>query len=180
MKTMIVKMFNENLKTLFIAIFLMISIGAFAQNIDTDASVYLYTKSEKSAEVYSADEIRKITFSNNGVRVWNTNWPTEYAYSNFRSIAFNQKNGTIDTGVETVRQEDVGIIINYVASSQRLIVTSPTLLSGVEVYTMDGMLVASDRQQANVCTMSLSDISQGVYIVKAHSNKGVTTKKIVR
>jgi hypothetical protein len=158
----------------------MVSLMCYAQEADTEGGIHVNTRQSGMSDVYSSDEIRKITFSKNGVRVWNTNWPTEYAYSNFRSIAFNQKNGSMDTGVETVRQEDVSITINYVASSQRLIVTSPTLLSGVEVYTMDGMLVASDRQQANVCTMSLSDVSQGVYIVKAHSNKGVATKKIVR
>ena len=158
----------------------MVSLMCYAQEADTEGGIHVNTRQSGMSDVYSSDEIRKITFSNRGVQVWNTNWPTEYAYSNFRSIAFNQKNGSMDTGVETVRQEDVSITINYVVSSQRLIVTSQTLLSGVEVYTMDGMLVASDRQQANVCTMSLSDFSQGVYIVKAHSNKGVATKKIVR
>ena len=53
--------------------------------------MYLYTKTTGEAEVYSIDEISKITFSENGVQIWNTNWPTEYSYSTVRVLTFDSE-----------------------------------------------------------------------------------------
>jgi hypothetical protein len=61
----------------------------YCQDIDNEDNLRLYTKSMKEATVYSLDEISKITFSKNGVQIWNTNWPTEYAYSNVRVLAIS-------------------------------------------------------------------------------------------
>ena len=63
----------------------------YCQTVEKDNNVYLYTKTTGEAEVYSIDEISKITFSENGVQIWNTNWPTEYSYSTVRVLTFDSE-----------------------------------------------------------------------------------------
>lgn len=71
---------------------------------DDGETLYLYTKATKEAAVYSLDELNKITFSDKGVQIWNTSWPTEYAYSNVRVITFSEKK--TPTGIEQVEKSD--------------------------------------------------------------------------
>ena len=78
-------------KTFLSAILSMTTFFGYCQDIDNEDNLRLYTKSTKEATVYSMDEINKITFSKKGVQIWNTNWPTEYAYSNVRVLAFSTR-----------------------------------------------------------------------------------------
>lgn len=79
----------------------MVTTSGVAMTPDDGENLYLYTKSTKEAAVYSLDELDRITFSDNGVQIWNTNWPTEYAYSNVRVITFSDKK--TPTGISTVQ-----------------------------------------------------------------------------
>lgn len=87
-------------KTLTVVLTVLMSMVASAApahttSYDEEESLYLYTKSSTESVVYSMNELRKITFSNKGVQMWTTNWPTEYSYSQFRVITVNsQKEGT--------------------------------------------------------------------------------------
>lgn len=65
-----------------------------------EETLYLYTKSSTEAVSYSISDLKKITFSSKGVQMWNTNWPTEYAYSQFRVITVNNKKE--GTGIESL------------------------------------------------------------------------------
>lgn len=66
---------------------------------DDGDKVYVLTKS--NAEIaYSLGEISKITFSDKGVQLWNTSWPTEYSYTNMRVLVVNSSaNSTLPTEV---------------------------------------------------------------------------------
>ena len=69
---------------------------AYAVQPDNGNGLSLYTRSESGSVTYSMDEIRKITFSDKGVQIWVTEWPTEYTYSQFRVLAL----GSLDeTGI---------------------------------------------------------------------------------
>lgn len=94
-----------NHKNLTLALAMLISIVAspvFAQTSEPDEgeSLYLYTKSSSEAVFYPMNELRKITFSKKGVQMWNTNWPMEYAYSQFRVITVKSKKDA--TGIESL------------------------------------------------------------------------------
>lgn len=56
-----------------------------------EESLNLYTRTSTEAVSYSINELKKITFSNKGMQMWNTNWPTEYTYSQLRVITVNNK-----------------------------------------------------------------------------------------
>ena len=175
-----IKSSNIFVRVMLIVLPSMVSLVCYAQEADAEGGIHVNTRQSGLSDVYSSDEIRKITFSNRGVQVWNTNWPTEYAYSNFRSISFHEVGGGLDTGIGAVRQDGADIDIRYSSSGQKLIITGPASLSSVEIYTLDGVMVASRSVRSATCTIRLSDIPQGVYIVKARSTKGTVTKKIVR
>ena len=83
----------------------MVAVPGISAVPDDGETLYLYTKATKEAAVYSLDELNKITFSDKGVQIWNTSWPTEYAYSNVRVITFSEKN--TPTGIEQVEKSDV-------------------------------------------------------------------------
>ena len=83
----------------------MVAVPGISAVPDDGETLYLYTKATKEAAVYSLDELNKITFSDKGVQIWNTSWPTEYAYSNVRVITFSEKK--TPTGIEQVEKLDV-------------------------------------------------------------------------
>ena len=55
--------------------------------------MHVFTKSSNEAASYSLDELDKITFSEKGIQIWTTQWPTEYSYANVRVLTFNNMPG---------------------------------------------------------------------------------------
>jgi hypothetical protein len=110
-------------KTILTVILSVSAISGYCQN--DDENLYLYTKSAGEATVYSMDEINKITFTKNGIQIWNTNWPTEYAYSNVHVLTFNGNilpNGWTGTagdanGDGIINAADIVEVINYINGS---------------------------------------------------------------
>lgn len=98
-------------------------VSAHAAGLDEGESLNLYTRSSTEAVIYPIDELRKITFSKKGVQIWNTNWPTEYSYSQFRVITMNSNKGA--TGIEslTTGSSDADKVTYYDLQGRR--VSSP-------------------------------------------------------
>ena len=167
-------------KKLLAIVLNLIAISSYCQGIEDGENMYLYTKSTDEAAVYSLDEINKITFSKNGIQIWNTNWPTEYVFSNVRVLAFGEKSSSLETSLEFLSGEDVGIDITYNASIQTLTVSSGAVMRGVMVYNLKGLMMISDMIPKRVFRLQLSSLSEGVYIVKAFGDKGTMSKKIMK
>ena len=64
-----------------------------AQSPSAEETMQVFTKTSAEAVSYSLDEFEKITFSEKGIQIWSTNWPTEYAYTNLRVLTFNGASG---------------------------------------------------------------------------------------
>ena len=82
-------------KTFLTAFLSMTTAFGYCQDIDNEANLRLFTNSTKEATVYSLDEINKITFSKKGVQIWNTDWPTEYAYSSVRVLTISSRGSDV-------------------------------------------------------------------------------------
>ena len=160
-------------------LFLSTSPNCFAQASDDDM-LYVYTKNNKEAALYQLDDLNKITFSNSGVRLWNTNWPTEYPYSKFSVITFRDRNYVKPTGIDTTYADEDLIRISYSSSSGVVTVKSSTQLDGIAVYDLQGQLVDADHTSRQVYQRSLKHVHQGVYVVKAKGKRSETVKKIVK
>ena len=78
-----------------IALLILSTFNAFSQSQETDEIVRIkYNPGSKTSQYFLSD-LQKITFSDNGIQLWATNWPTEYPYNNVQTITFGKKgNGT--------------------------------------------------------------------------------------
>ena len=158
----------------------MVSTSGFAANPDDDDMLYVYTKNNKDAALYQLDDLNKITFSNSGVRMWNTNWPTEYPYSKVSVITFRDRNYVKPTSIETTYADEEQIRINYSPSSGVVTVKSSSDLDGIAVYDLQGQLIDADHTSRQFYQLSLKHVYQGVYVVKAKGKRSETVKKIVK
>lgn len=165
---------------LFTILLGMVSISGFAANPDDDDMLYVYTKNNKDAALYQLDDLNKITFSNSGVRMWNTNWPTEYPYSKVSVITFRDRNYVKPTSIETTYADEEQIRINYSPSSGVVTVKSSSDLDGIAVYDLQGQLIDADHTSRQFYQLSLKHVYQGVYVVKAKGKRSETVKKIVK
>ena len=165
---------------LFTILLGMVSTSGFAANPDDDDMLYVYTKNNKDAALYQLDDLNKITFSNSGVRMWNTNWPTEYPYSKVSVITFRDRNYVKPTSIETTYADDEQIRISYSPSSGVVTVKSSTQLDGIAVYDLQGQLIDADHTSRQFYQLSLKHVHQGVYVVKAKGKRSEAVKKIVK
>lgn len=165
---------------LFTILLGMVSTSGFAANPDDDDMLYVYTKNNKDAALYQLDDLNKITFSNSGVRMWNTNWPTEYPYSKVSVITFRDRNYVKPTSIETTYADDEQIRISYSPSSGVVTVKSSSDLDGIAVYDLQGQLIDADHTSRQFYQLSLKHVYQGVYVVKAKGKRSETVKKIVK
>ena len=95
---------------------------AYAAQPDDGGGLSLYTRTESESVSYSMDEIRKITFSEQGVQIWVTEWPTEYSYSQFRVLAL----GSLDeTGISNLTADKGERAVDAYYDLQGRKVTSP-------------------------------------------------------
>ena len=166
-------------KTMFTFLISMVSVSVYSQIVNTGDSLYLYTKSTNEATVYSLDEIKKITFSKKGIQIWNTNWPTEYAYANVSVLAFKDKQLS-QTDMESVSMHNVGVDIVYQAMEKMLTVNCSSVIMGVEMYNTMGVMVLSDMKPKRTYRLQLSNLSDGIYIVKVLTDGRAVSKKIVK
>lgn len=171
----------EKLRIILFAIFGLFAFAdVFAQTTVDDDMLYVYTKNNNEAALYQLDDLNKITFSNSGVCLWNTNWPTEYPYSKISVITFRDRNYVKPSGIETTYADEDLIRISYSSSSGVVTVKSSTQLDGIAVYDLQGQLIDADDTSRQVYQLSLKHVHQGVYVVKAKGKRSEMVKKIVK
>lgn len=151
------------------------AIGFAASPADGD-NLYVFTKQSDAPAIYSLDDLDKITFSDTGINFWNTKWPTEYAYGNFRLITFKASDNP--NGIESIAANESDVVIIYDHQKETLSVESGKLLSGVAVYDVQGRPVAIERGSAYSYQLSLSMVPRGIYVVKLNGSS--VSQKIVK
>ena len=159
-----------------IIILFLANTAAFASNSADDDNLYVITNQSTASAIYSLDDIDKITFTSKGVNFWNTGWPTEYAYGDFRLIILNSSDVPSDIKQTVVGSGDAIIIYNQL--QEMVHVKSVKPLSGIAVYDVQGRLVAVADHVANAYELSLSSVPRGIYIVKVIG--GAVSQKIVK
>ena len=160
---------NKILVLLPIIFFILASTAGFALNPAEDDDMYVITNQSTALAIYSLDDIDKITFTSTGINFWNTGWPTEYAYGNFRLITFNKTDIPSDINHSIVGNND--ITINYSQQKDMVFVRSDKPLSRVAIYDVQGRSVAIADHEANAYEISLSSVPRGIYIVKVNGSE---------
>ena len=97
--------------------------NSFAQSTNDEDTLFVYTKKYQDPALYELNELNKITFSTKGVQFWNTDWPTEYPYTNVSVLSF-KKRATLPKHLRgdvnsdgTVDISDVTALVNLILSS---------------------------------------------------------------
>lgn len=164
-------------KGLLLLVVMVSVVGNFANPADGD-NLYVLTKTSTQPMVFSLDNLDKITFTENGVNLWNTSWPTRYAYDNFRVMAF--KEPTPNT-ILLKEVESADVSVAYDRQGDGVRVSSAMPIGAVIIYDLHGYLVASDRQPSSPCMVSMSHAPRGIYVVQVlFEGNVVANQKIVK
>ena len=165
---------------LVVILIMLVPVTCHAQRTVDGDMLYLYTKNSTEPSLYQMDDIRKITFSEKGVRVWNTGWPTEFPYTKVNIITFRDRKSIRPTGVETIPIDNNNIRIGYNKSNDILTVKSDAFMDGVVIYNSQGQQISADNIKRQLYRISMKNVGQGVYVVKARGQQGEVIKKIVK
>lgn len=147
--------------------------GLSSNPVDGD-NLYVLTKTSTQPMVFSLDNLDKITFTENGVNLWNTSWPTRYSYDNFRVMAFKEPT---PNAILLKEMESVNADVTYDRQGNCVRVSSAMPIDAVIIYDLHGYLVVSDRQPSSPCEVSLSHAPRGIYVVQVLFEGNVVAKK---
>ena len=156
--------------TLFLS---FVSIASFAASPADGDNLFVWTKSAKTAVVYSLDNLDKITFEDNAFSVWTNNGKTDYAYGNIALMTFRDGVKPV-AGVELLTAVESDVRISYDRETQLVRVDGNQPVGGIIVCDLQGRVVARVSRVAHQLHLSLADLPQGVYIVKPQG----TTKSV--
>jgi hypothetical protein len=82
-------------------------------------------------------------------------------------------------GIQDAQQQTVSIYPNPTASDVTLDLSGLNAKT-VELFSMNGQLLSTVVPTDETMTLSLSQYANGIYFVRIHSDKGITTQKIVK
>ena len=151
----------------------MVCVAAFAASPADGDNLFVWTKGAKTAVVYSLDNLDKITFDDNAFSVWTNKGKTDYVYGNIELLTFRDGVKPV-AGVELLTAADAEVRICYNRESQLVSVESQKPLGGIQVCDLQGRVVARVSRVARQLHLSLTELPQGVYIVKPQgTNKSV-------
>mgnify|MGYP003603736296 FL=1 len=101
---------------------------------------------------------------------------------------FQAVKGTDINRFEIVYKEDEFLTSDSVSNSafevyrdgSDYVVTSSRVLDTIEVYDTSGRLLISQKTTSKSVRIAISDLANGVYIIKAENSGDVKTKKIIK
>lgn len=165
------------MRKLITSIMMLVAIVAIA-----DTPKYLTVKAGSQSKSYSISNIRKITFGNqttNAVEVHPKNSKVDtYAYSLFEKGVFEVIPS--ESGVESVSAGNSEITISYQPATNQIEISSSQEIVSVQIYSINGCLVANIAPMSNETTVSLLDYVNGIYVVKAITATTIQTQKIIK
>ena len=150
----------------------------FIPFIGASATDYMnvYLTSQGSFQSIAIDEIDKITFpSEDEVDITISGIITPMAIENIEVITFGD---TDITAIEEAVAEVADVEIIYYNGEVRI--TSPELISQVQLYNMQGVLMQYQTPNTEIATLDVSNYPSGIYVVAVQSNGEIETKKIIK
>ncbi|MGL5317208.1 MAG: T9SS type A sorting domain-containing protein, partial [Bacteroidales bacterium] len=86
----------------------------------------------------------------------------------------------LSTGIESMEQANVTVYPNPVANGQMLNVKADENAKSVTIYTMAGVAVKHVAINSELTTISVNDLTKGIYVVKVDGAKPYVTKLVVK
>lgn len=138
----------------------------------------VYLASQGSAQSINIDEIDLITFSSDDeVVIKISGVETPMAIDNIELITF----GSTDiTSIEESDAEIKDIEMAYISSVGEVRITSPDIITKVQIYNIQGVLMQTQQPGVETATLNVSAYPNGIYIVAVQSNGKVEAKKFIK
>ncbi len=138
----------------------------------------VFLTSQGSAQSINIDEIDLITFSSDDeVVIKISGVETPMAIDNIELITF----GTTDiTSIEESNAEIKDIEMVYISSVGEVRITSPDVITKVQIYNIQGVLMQNQLPGVETATLNVSDYPKGIYVVAVQSNGKVEAKKFIK
>lgn len=167
-------------KKLFITLILiLVGMASFAASPADGDNLLVWKKGAANAVVYSLDNLDKLTFDDTAMSVWTNKGKTDYAYSNIALVTFRDGVKPV-AGIEVLTAAESNTRISYDHETQMVSVKSEKPLAGLLVYDLQGRVVAKQQANGTLLRLSLADLPQGVYIVKAVGASIGNSVKIIK
>lgn len=146
---------------------------------DDGNTLYYYAKSSTTAKSFSLDDLDKVTFTEDGLKLWKQSGTQEIAFDDFLMFTFTEVEHPIVTSLEPMAAEK-DVLVRYDSGSKTVTIESGSALSGVSVYDLQGRMVAHLSAAGSNYRLSLSSVPAGLYIVKAQRGGETIVNKIVK
>ncbi|MXV38543.1 T9SS type A sorting domain-containing protein [Flavobacteriaceae bacterium Ap0902] len=83
-------------------------------------------------------------------------------------------------GTENVSEESDNFKIYPNPIVNNFFVLSTNVIQYLEIYAMDGKLLKTVEINSNESEVSIAELPKGIYMLKAHTNEGIRTEKIIK
>jgi hypothetical protein len=160
----------RNLRTILVALALLGFITAKADAQGTVKGIVIETAGGQRTE-YALTETPKLTYDGNTVTLTTTKVSVDYTASNILKVMLTDISST---GINDV-ESSLG---NILLSNDEVRMSGLAADESVTLYNVNGMLLSSWKATSmGELTISLSDLSRGVYIIKANHQSFKVTRK---
>ena len=165
---------------LFLSLFILNLCIGFALSAQSEKDcIYIHgNQSPVNDLFYHLDEIDKITFSEDAMNlhIKDVNMIETLYFSDFSLITFCDNPVT---GVET-NTSHKGVDVRYNNMDYSVAVSSPTLISSIQIFDLSGKVLQSLSPHDVNATVVLSTYPSGVYIIRVANSESIITEKIVK
>jgi len=160
-------------KSIFTTVMICAVLSAASANLlnllDADMNKTASFSLDKRCEIYFNEDNISIYLGYAGCRI--------VPYDDFRLMTFSSAGSGIS---EVSVDEKSDISIMYDRMSETLAVTAADVISDIQVYDIRGACLrrlSPDRESASV---SVGDVSPGIYVIKVVAGNNVYTRKIAK
>ena len=163
--------------SLFLIAFSIINQVVLAHPDDRN-TLYVYVNSSGTPQSFSLDNLDKITFSENSMKLWEHNRTTEIDFSTFSFLSFDK-----DINPTTsVRDLSIGkdVKIQYIPKSNVVTVEAKETLDGVAIYDLQGRLLTSASTASKSYRIPVAKVPLGVFVVRVTCGGMVKSHKMVK
>ncbi len=148
-------------------------------DIHAEESCYLniYGASSVYEMSYQAEEVNKVTFSDESltVHLTSSNRQQTVPYTELLKITFGEQ---AFTGIDDTQSSD--FTIRYMSATHIVNILSNTSIDCVQLFNTQGQLLHVSTPRDAQAFVDISNYASGIYIVRATSGTQVQTKKIIR
>lgn len=156
-------------------ILFLVSLVTFCINTATAQNVYVY-KGTDATPVSTLQNVDKITFGETSVDfLVESGNTTFFALDDLDYFLFYDREQYVGiTEIAGNKNARISCVNDVVT------IESDENIASANIYTTDGIIIASAKPNANTATLSLAKYSKGIYIIKVEAGGKTITQKLIK